>query len=123
MTTPPEGIVTEPLSAVVLVAELSRLAPPLLALTTLLTVPKPAGKVSMKLEPVAVLGPLLLITSVKLAVPAADTVLLAAVLTIVSATTGVTLTTAVPVPPVPVLVGGTLTAAVLVMLPLALVLT
>ena len=62
VTVPPAGIVTEPLIAVVLVVKLAVVAPPLTAVCTLVTVPSPLGRVSMKLEPVAVLGPELLIT-------------------------------------------------------------
>jgi hypothetical protein len=59
--TPPEAIVTEPLIAVELVVKLVTLAL-LVPITTLVTVPKPVGSVSMNEEPVAVLGPELVMT-------------------------------------------------------------
>jgi hypothetical protein len=66
--TPPEAIVTEPLMPVVPVVKLVTLAL-LVPITTLVTVPRPVGSVSMKEEPVAVLGPELLITRLKVSVP------------------------------------------------------
>jgi hypothetical protein len=59
---PPEGIVTEPVRPVSVATKLAVLALALTALTTLVTVPRPVGRVSAKLAPVAVLGPALLIT-------------------------------------------------------------
>ena len=122
MTVPPAGIVTEPLIAVRLAVKVLVVAPALTAVTTLVTVPSPLGKVSMKLEPVAVLGPELLITKVKFTVPPAASVPELAVLTKVRLDCGVTETTVVPVPEVPVEPGGRLTVAVFVMLPFAVAL-
>ena len=123
VTAPPEGIVTEPTTEPLLVTKLAVLAPALTWLVTLVSVPRPAGKLSLKLAPLAALGPAFVITRLKVTVPPALGVLVLAILAMARSTTGVTLTTAVPVPPVPVAVGGTLTAAVLVMLPTALLLT
>jgi hypothetical protein len=73
VTLPPEAIVTEPLMPVVPVVKLVTLAL-LVPITTLVTVPRPAGSVSMNEEPVAVLGPELLITRLNVSVPFALTV-------------------------------------------------
>jgi hypothetical protein len=56
VTLPPEGIVTEPVRPVSVATKLAVLALALTALTTLVTVPRPVGRVSAKLAPVAVLA-------------------------------------------------------------------
>jgi len=59
VTTPPAGIVTEPLRPVAVAVKLVVPAPALTALVTLVSVPRPAGRVSVKLAPTAGLGPAL----------------------------------------------------------------
>ena len=70
---PSGGKVTLPFSAVVLVVVVIA-APELKLVTMLVIVPKPVGRASAKVAVVAVLGPALLITKVKVNVPPALTV-------------------------------------------------
>ena len=62
VTAPPEGMVTEPLRLEPVLVKVVVLAPGLVWLETLARPLRPAGKVSLKLAPVAVLGPALLMT-------------------------------------------------------------
>lgn len=64
VTRPNGGIVVEPFRLLAVATKLAVLAPALTWLVTPVKVPSPAGRVSAKLAPVAVLGPALLITMV-----------------------------------------------------------
>ena len=77
---PAGGIVTVPLRVLVPMLKLPVLAPPPVALTTLAMVPSPVGRVSANVALVAVLGPALVITRLKVSVPPALGVAVLAVL-------------------------------------------
>jgi hypothetical protein len=64
VTRPNGGIVVEPIKLLPVATKLAVLAPALAWLVTPVKVPSPAGRVSAKLAPVAVLGPALLTTMV-----------------------------------------------------------
>jgi len=82
-------MVTEPLTALVLMAKLLVLAAELTLLTTEVTLlASPVGSVSLKLAPLTVLGPALLSTSTKFTVPPAVTLALLTVLLICSCAAG-----------------------------------
>ncbi len=75
MTTPPAGIVAEPLSTVVPTPDsVLVVAPPLTVLLIDTMFPNWDGKTSIKLAVVAVLGPLLLTTSVNVLAPPTEIV-------------------------------------------------
>jgi len=98
VTTAPTGSVTEPFTALVLIAKLLVLAPELALLTTEVTLlASPVGRVSLKLAPLTVLPVVLLSTSVKLMVLPALTLPALAVLLMARPASGVTTTPAVPV--------------------------
>jgi competence protein ComEA len=73
------------------------LAPPPVALTTLAMVPSPVGRVSANVALVAVLGPALVITRLKVSVPPALGVAVLAVLLMPRSATSPTVMVAVPV--------------------------
>jgi hypothetical protein len=64
VTRPNGGIVVEPFKLLPVATKLAVLEPALTWLVTLVKVPRPTGRVSVKLAPVAVLGPALLMTMV-----------------------------------------------------------
>jgi hypothetical protein len=64
VTRPNGGIVVEPIKLLPVATKLAVLAPALAWLVTPVKVPRPAGRVSAKLAPVAVLGPALPMTMV-----------------------------------------------------------
>jgi hypothetical protein len=68
---PAGGSVTVPLRVLVPMLKLPVVAPPPVALTTLAMVPSPVGRVSANVALVAVLGPALVITRLKVSVPPA----------------------------------------------------
>ena len=75
VTAPPEGMVTLPAMLLPLMLKLAVLAPPETLLLKGTELPNRAGSVSVKLAPVMVDGPALLITMVKLVVAPVATVL------------------------------------------------
>jgi hypothetical protein len=121
-TVMPGGSVTVPLRVLVPMLKLPVVAPPPVALTTLAMVPSPVGRVSANVALVAVLGPALVITRLKVSVPPALGVAVLAVLLMPRSATSPTVMVAVPVllpGVVSVVPGGVLTVATLAIVPLA----
>jgi hypothetical protein len=119
---PAGGSVTVPLRVLVPMLKLPVVAPPPVALTTLAMVPSPVGRVSANVALVAVLGPALVITRLKVSVPPALGVAVLAVLLMPRSATSPTVMVAVPVllpGVVSVVPGGVLTVATLAIVPLA----
>jgi hypothetical protein len=118
------GKVTVPLKAPVAVAELTRLAPVVVAEVTFVTVPRPVGRVSVNGAFVAVLTPVLMITRLNDMVLPATTVDGLAIFVRLRATVGVTARIAdADTVLVPTLVVRDPTAMVLVKVPPVLLVT